>query len=164
MIIIGIDGGKSGGIAIRYPENGTLVYPMPDTAADIFRLFVAGELLKRIHEGEKVHVFFEKAQSMPKMGIAAMFNYGKSVGIIEGMIVALGYAYTLVGPKEWMRVMHLGTDSALGTKERSLQACYRLFPHIDLKPTARCRKDSDGMAEALLIAEYGRRVLQGQTG
>lgn len=156
MIIIGIDGGKSGAIAINASGKEPYVRAMPETPAEMLQILLVG--------AGDCHVFFEKAQAMPKQGVTSMFNYGKGVGILEGMIVALGYAYTMVRPTEWMRHMHAGTDGALGTKERSLQAVYRLFPKANLKPTARCRRDSDGMAEALLIAEYGRRVLQGQTG
>lgn len=37
--------------------------------------------------------------------------------------------------------------------------CNRLFPGVSLLPTERCRKDNDGMAEALLMAEYAKRRL-----
>jgi hypothetical protein len=37
--------------------------------------------------------------------------------------------------------------------------CRRLFPGVSLRATPRCTTDHDGMAEALLIAEYARRKL-----
>lgn len=150
MIVKGIDVGQKGGLA-TIAGDMVAVCPMPDDSRALVALLKGSS-----------HVFIEKAQSMPKMGVAAMFNYGKGAGTIEGILIALGIPFTLVGPKVWMKVMHAGTDSSMGTKERSLQACYRLFPSVSLKPTLRCRKDSDGMAEALLIAEYGRRVLTGK--
>ena len=42
-------------------------------------------------------------------------------------------------------------------KNTSIDLCKRLFPDINLLATPRSRKPHDGMAEALLIAEYGRR-------
>jgi hypothetical protein len=38
-----------------------------------------------------------------------------------------------------------------------VDVCKRLFPGVNLLPTERCRKESDGMAEATLLAEYARR-------
>jgi hypothetical protein len=35
--------------------------------------------------------------------------------------------------------------------------CEKLFPGVDLRATERSRKPSDGLAEALLMAEYARR-------
>ena len=40
-----------------------------------------------------------------------------------------------------------------------MAVCRQLFPEADLHPTERSRVDSDGMAEALLMAEFARRKL-----
>ena len=48
------------------------------------------------------------------------------------------------------------------SKEYHALSCKRLFPGVNLKATERCRKDHDGIAEALLIAEYGRRHYNGK--
>jgi hypothetical protein len=45
------------------------------------------------------------------------------------------------------------------TKQRSVIAAQRLFPNVSLLPTPRCKKPSDGIADALLIAEWGRRKM-----
>ena len=56
-------------------------------------------------------------------------------------------------PKRWKAEFILnGKDKAA-----SVETCRRLFPGVALRPSERCRKDSDGMAEALLMAEYARR-------
>jgi len=44
-------------------------------------------------------------------------------------------------------------------KNSSIEVAKRLFPGIDLRRTERSRKDDDGLAEALLMAEYARRTL-----
>ena len=82
-----------------------------------------------------------------------MFNFGKSAGYIEGVLSALGIPYQLVPPNKWKKEFSLiGKD-----KQASIETCRKLFPELDLKRTERCRTDSDGKAEATLLAEYARR-------
>jgi hypothetical protein len=38
-----------------------------------------------------------------------------------------------------------------------VEVAKRLFPGVNLLPSDRCRKESDGMSDALLICEYARR-------
>lgn len=92
---------------------------------------------------------------MPGQGVTSMFNFGKSAGYIEGVLTALGIPYQLVMPKRWKAEFTLcGKD-----KQASIETCKRLFPDVSLRASERCRKDSDGMAEALLMAEFARRKM-----
>ena len=84
-----------------------------------------------------------------------MFHFGKAAGFIEGVLCALGIPFQLIPPQRWKKEYSLGSD-----KQQSVDACRGLFPNVSLLPTERCRKPSDGMAEALLMAEYARRRLQ----
>jgi crossover junction endodeoxyribonuclease RuvC len=156
VIVVGVDPGKSGGIAAVGGE-AAIVFPMPESSQAIFGMLF--DLTKE--RNYPVHVFMEKSQPMPKQGVSSVYSYGHHNGFIEGCLTALKIPYTLIKPQAWQRTQHVGTDSKLELKARSVQACQRLFPSISLLPTSRCRKPSDGMAEALLIAEHGRRVLQG---
>jgi hypothetical protein len=45
----------------------------------------------------------------------------------------------------------------IDTKAMSELACKRLFPDVKFTATDRCTKTHDGMTDATLIAEYGRR-------
>ena len=58
-----------------------------------------------------------------------------------------------------LQALESESESGKTTKEQSIIAVQRLFPSVDLlDPTKlRSRKLHDGMAEALLIAEWGRR-------
>jgi crossover junction endodeoxyribonuclease RuvC len=91
---------------------------------------------------------------MPHQGVASSFNFGKSAGFIEGVLCALGIPYQLITPQRWKKEFTLNSD-----KQKSIDVCERLFPNVDLLPTPRCKVKSDGMAEALLMAEYARRNL-----
>lgn len=152
ITVAGIDPGKSGSLSWVGPRATYFSTPMPESITAIWSVL----------SGFKVdHVFLEKAQTMPKNGVVPSFNYGHHNGSIEGILTALRIPYTLVKPQVWMKALHVGADSKLDTKGKSVQVCQRLFPGVDLCPGKR-QKPHDGMAEALLIAEYGRRVLQGE--
>ncbi len=156
MIYIGIDPGKSGGIA-AIDDDGFLMHlsTMPLSGGPIDPVAVANILRKL----DKKHVFIEHAQAMPKQGVTSMFNYGMGFGVLQGICSALGCPMTLIKPRLWQKAMHVGADQSACPKDRSFQVVYRLFPTANLKASERCKNDHDGMADALLIAEYGRRLL-----
>lgn len=96
---------------------------------------------------------------MPKQGIVSAFTYGDHFGAIRGMLVALGLRHVLVAPREWTKELHKGT-TAETPKLRSLQAAQRWFPKTNLLATERSKKAHEGLVDALLIADYGRRYIE----
>ena len=95
----------------------------------------------------------EKVGAMHGQGVTSMFSFGKSAGFIEGVLTALEIPYQLVPPAVWKKEFSLiGKD-----KKASVEVCRKLFPKLDLKRTERCKTDSDGKADATLIAEYAKR-------
>ena len=94
----------------------------------------------------------EKVNAMPGQGVVSMFNFGQNYGFIQGVLKAHEIPYELVTPQKWKKEFSCTSD-----KNTSIEVCKRLFPNVSLKATDRCKKDHDGIAEALLIAEYGRR-------
>ena len=93
----------------------------------------------------------EKVGAMPGQGVVSMFNFGHNLGLIEGLLQANKIPYQLVPPQTWKKEFSL-----TGDKQKSIEVCKKLFPDISLLATPRSRKESDGMAEALLMAEYAR--------
>ena len=170
MIFIGVDPGKLGAIAVLH-EDDALIVPMPLTRArvvngkkkgrDEYDLTEIAMLLSREFYGNEGYfmVTVEKSQPMPpKMPGGGIANYHRGVARgFEWMLAGLGIPYQLVAPQTWQKVMHAGTPGG-DTKQRSIIAAQRLFPGVNLKRTSKSRKDDDGMAEALLMAEYGRRT------
>lgn len=144
MIYIGIDPGLKGGLAL-ISESGARAIP-----------FTEAGYLAAIKEtkGENAIACVENVHAMPQQGVTSMFNFGKGFGWILGILDAYNVPYELVTPQKWKKEF-----SVTGDKNSSIAVCKRLFPSVPLLPTERCRKDSDGMAEALLMAEYARRHL-----
>ena len=171
MIFIGIDPGLKGALAsIRTvstgngsPQRDCRAWPVPLVPSakgrNQYDLPALREWL--FEQGPLAALFATVEQSGPlppnvKAGSLAQYNRGISEGWLW-MLTALRIAHQGVRPRTWQKVMHAGTKGA-DTKQKSIVAAQRLFPNASLKRTERSRKDDDGMAEALLLAEYGRRT------
>lgn len=150
MIYIGIDPGKDGALAILWGENRKI-------DVSIFCM-EAYRYLLRIASGEKyqgkVKCCLERVGAMPGQGVTSMFRFGENYGFIQGLLTAYSIPYELVTPQKWKKEFQI-----TGDKNSSIAVCKRLFPDVSLRRTDRCKKDHDGMAEALLMAEYARRRL-----
>jgi len=152
--IISFDPGQKGAICILLHGKATF-YSMPKTPDEISMIMIA-------YGYGEYHVFVEKAQAMPKNGAVGMFNYGRGFGEILGILAYHKAPFTLVHPRTWCKIMHQGTSKDGTAKDRSLSAAKRLFPNTNLFRSLRCKKPDDGFIDALLIAEYGRRVMSGK--
>ena len=152
MVIIGVDPGKKGGIAV-IGENKEIISltPMPLIGGKT----IDANALANLFEVADSVMYIEKVNAMPKQGVVSMFNFGFGCGLIEGIAAAFSIPYYKITPQTWMKIMHRGCDGKLDTKSRSIQVVKRQFPNLSLLATPRSKKDHDGMAEALLIALYG---------
>lgn len=142
MIYIGIDPGKDGAMAVI--EDGEIT-AVP-FGVDEYRA-VLGDL-----PGDICRCCLERVGAMPGQGVTSMFKFGENFGFIQGLLTAYNIPYELVTPQKWKKEFQI-----TGDKNSSIAVCKRLFPGVDLRKTERCRTDHDGMAEALLMAEYARR-------
>lgn len=147
-LFIGIDPGKSGGIAYIDTEQGfSGTEPYSDKA-------LIDLCSQASHGSHEVVCCLEKVGAMPGQGVVSMFSFGQSVGYIKGVLESFRIPYQEITPQKWKREFGLTSDKA-----KSAEICGRLFPDVTLLASPRCRKPHDGMAEALLMAEYARRKL-----
>ena len=152
-LFIGIDPGKKGGIGV-ITETGKLVdyCMMPETRHGVLCF------LRKFHSThtESQHIaIIESVHSMPKQGVRSVFTFGKGCGELLGICTALEFTIIEPTPQAWKKAMLAGTDRS---KEASIKICENTFPKVQLIPDG-CRKPSDGIAEAILLAEYGRRLI-----
>lgn len=146
MVFIGIDPGLAGGIAIiDDTTNSAIAYKY--TPQKLI------EVIQSLVNKEESHFTVEQVHAMPKQGVTSMFTFGVGYGTILGILLANGIVPLDAKPSVWKRTMRVTAD-----KKTSIKKAQELFPNTSLLPTSRCRVPSDGLAEALLIAEYGRRV------
>lgn len=150
-VYIGIDPGKSGAIAVMTTDENNQPFRIRVAAFDetVYR-----DMLATCNDS-RVVCCIEKVGAMPGQGVVSMFNFGHNLGYSEGLLQANKIPYQLVPPATWKKEFSLiGKD-----KQASIEVCRRLFPHTNLLATPRSRKEHDGIAEALLMAEYARRKL-----
>lgn len=145
MVHIGIDPGKKGAMAVIYDDNSVYVTSF-DKDKYIYYLEKLGE------DNIDVRCCIEDVHAMHGNGVTASFNFGKSYGWLLGMLDTLKIPYQAVSVQKWKKEYGLTSD-----KSRSIEVCRRLFPNVILKRTDRCKKDDDGLAEALLLALYAKR-------
>jgi hypothetical protein len=167
MISIGIDPGKRGAMAL-INRDSVSVQPIPiipgsKISRDEYNLvFIREWLLNETAEQTgNVFVTVERSQPLPPKirGSIAQFQRGVACGW-EWMLVGMSIPYQLVRPIEWQKVMFAGTPGA-DTKQRSIIAAQRLYPDVSLLRTERSKKPDHNLADALLIAEFGRRQWTG---
>lgn len=150
-MILGIDPGVSGALAFLTP-HGVIIEDIPilktkkgaktQTSIDAYTL-------ARIIDSKKItHCYIESVHAMPGQGVSSCFNFGKSLGIIIGVIAANFIPMTLVTPQEWKKALRVPADKD-GARARATE----LMPRYggQLWPL----KKHDGRAEAALIAYWG---------
>jgi len=160
-VILGIDPGLDGGLAVL--ADGVAVYDTPTlTVAGgkghrreynltlMVNLIRAGTLLEDYHVDD-VSAFIEAVHAMPGQGVRSMFTMGFGLGLWTGILAGLRIPYTRVAPQRWKKAMMDGMGKE---KDASRLRAQQLFPTAELH-----LKKHHGRADALLIAEYGRRVL-----
>ena len=153
MHIIGIDPGLTGAVAIL-PEG--LFFDTPTASVkkgSSKKVYLVAEMVTilAIVDRDNAHVYIEDVHAMPGQGVSSTFSFGRGYGLWEGIVAALGIPYTLVSPVRWKRAMMDGMGKEKGA---SRVRAGQLFPQFaDLLGLVK----HHGRADALLIAEYGRR-------
>jgi crossover junction endodeoxyribonuclease RuvC len=145
MIYIGIDPGKKGAYA-WYTDGVMRVRQWDDN-------YFTQDMHLLATMDDRLVACVEKVGAMPGQGVTSMFSFGQSFGFILGVLTAFGIPYQLVPPRKWKAEYGLLNTQ----KQASVDVAKRLFPEVSLLPTERCRKESDGMSDAVLMAEYARR-------
>ena len=157
-MIIGIDPGLDGALAVYAPKNHIVTtYAMPTVPGKKpgsrqldYRTLWQFLCDRRLHVS---HVVIEDVHAMPKQGVVSSFNFGAMVGACKMAVAALGVPYTLVPPATWKAALGVSAD-----KQSCLARATQLFPvdsgqwtqSINKRPKA----TQDGPAEAALLAYY----------
>jgi len=150
----GIDPGQKGAIAVVTFDGEFTIVDMPlmpdKKAVDVKKLY---SFVHYYMASSSCFLILEKAQPMPKQDVTGVFSYGLSYGKLLSTIEILEVPFQEVRPQKWKKEFSLKSD-----KKQSVDAALKLFPKAkDLLITKRGAL-KDGRAEALLMAEYGRRI------
>ena len=154
--ILGVDPGLGGALAFLDSGGALEIFDMP-----VHRLKRGGKAKREIDRyelarivdahGPVAHAFVEQVGAMPGQGVTSMFQFGRSLGIVEGVLSAGFIPTDYVAPRKW----RVGLGVRAG-KDGSRARASALMPgHAGLWT----RVKDDGRAEAALIALYGQRQL-----
>ena len=150
MLVLGIDPGSSGGLAIVKKSLNTL--PQIILALRMPTVTIYGKKIidtKKIASELQNHTIevsiIEKVHAMPRQGVTSSFQFGRNFGGIE----ALSYIYSkrvdYIAPAIWKKSLGLGAS-----KKESLDLARLKFGESDLWNV----KSNDGVAEASLLTLF----------
>jgi crossover junction endodeoxyribonuclease RuvC len=89
---------------------------------------------------------FERVNAMPGQGVTSVFSFGRSSGIVEGVLAALAIPTHIITPQVWQKAA-----SVRGGKDGARQRATELFPAY---AGLFARKKDDGRADASCMAWY----------
>lgn len=142
-IVIGIDPGKSGGLAAINKDGELKVHNCPnDNNAKTMT-----KILKRLINKTKikdVDVVIEHVWGFPGDSSMAAFKFGQNFGIWLGIIGAMGLSSRKVAPKTWQKEYTPLPKTKKERKNALKQLARDIYPRATLKT-----------ADAILIAMWG---------
>lgn len=167
MRIVGIDPGITGAIALIGKAGGkAFLWDTPTLAVRVGRgdrQYNALGMVELMRKLRPDYVVLERQQAMTYMkmnpktgqmerhaqGISSAFKTGYGYGLWLGILIGLAIPHLVVHAQTWQKEMYQG---AVGEgKDRSVYVAGQLFPKVQIK------RSQHGRADALLMADYGRR-------
>lgn len=144
MNYVGIDPGASGGVAIISSEGKVeaLIDLSKLTEPDIVSWL-------KLYRESLVFCIIERVHSMPGQGVSSSFKFGRSYGLVTGIVMGLQIPFGEVTPQVWQKEFSIGKHASKTEHKRALrQRAQELFP---------TQKITANTADALLLAEFCRR-------
>ncbi len=172
IVIIGIDPGITGAIAAINERGRVWLHDTPTTIIKINKKlksdYLTAEMAAILEEYKNRYeckLFIEKVNAMPNfrksidgeekqhsMGATSAFNFGTGYGYWIGIAAAFKIPITKVTPQTWKKTIM----QSQGDKDMARIRAQELFPQAISQLNL---KKHIGRADALLIAEYGRRIV-----
>ena len=141
---IGIDPGKSGGIAVLTDKTAD-VYPCPRTVKDMALLI--GMCLSDV-AAYRTRVFLEKVWAFPSDARSSSFTFGQNYGHWQGILASHEIKPVLVTPKTWQA--HLEVKKGLPKPVRK-----KILKQMAIEKCPGIKRITLKTCDALLIAIYG---------
>lgn len=156
ITVAGMDPGKTGALVVLYPDNSTMVLRVP-----LMKLRGkeqpawtewGQQWSAALAMAEPDLIVIEDVHARPGQGVTSMFSFGKTLGFIHALAVCSKCTVQSVTPSVWKGKLGLLKSD----KNASREMARRLLPSIDSHVA---RVKDDGVAEAALLAYYGREKL-----
>lgn len=151
MLILGVDPGLSGGLALLRDGSVAALHVMPVADGEVDGRGLAA-LLWPWWPGVDLAVV-ENVHAMPGQGVTSMFCFGRGLGVVLGVLAALGTRVVMPSPQRWKRAV-LGDRYDRSSKEGTVAWVADSFPDAQVV-LPRCRKAHSGLCDALALAAWG---------
>tara|TARA_R110000737_G_scaffold190304_3_gene212000 strand:+ start:147 stop:713 length:567 start_codon:yes stop_codon:yes gene_type:complete len=166
---VGVDPGKTGGIAILDSSGGYVAHsPIPLVGVGTKRARVDCRAIKewwlevtlknRWHvRPSRITWAIERVSSAPTDGVVGAFSFGKATGAIFAFAETMGFAITEISPKDWQKVWLAGQRKNTRKDIKASAALVAADRWPELSSDLRLKKNW-GLADAALIAATARVV------
>ena len=160
MIIIGIDPGLSGAIAVLENHIVKKIFDMPvmSEGKKNKRQLNSAQLVELIKQNiknkEETAIVVEQVNAMPGQGVTSMFNFGQTFGAIKGICAALGLPIFFVRPANWKKHFELINSS----KDASRTKVIEMYPSISNQLSK--KKDVNKTEEILNLIIKSANILK----
>lgn len=135
---IGIDPGFNGSI-VAISDTETKYIALSKATEREIALFI-----KNI-QGDKF-AGIELVHSFPKQGVVSTFKFGRSYGLLRGILIATDTPFIEVSPVKWQKAFNIVKSDTRAEHKRQLkQKAQQLFPNINI---------TNEIADGFLIAYY----------
>ena len=142
MIVVGIDPGLSGAIAILENNKVLNIFDMPVMAEGKKnkRQLNSAQLVNIIKDSTKPNaektVVVEQVNAMPGQGVTSMFNFGQTFGAIKGVCAALELPIFFVRPSKWKKHFELINSSKDSSRTKVIEMYPSLSSQLAKKKTS----------------------------
>lgn len=158
---VGLDPGRTGAAAAVDEDGASLTLCRFSLATD-------ADVWAWLRESQNIYggigaIALEKVNAMPggegrRMGATSAMSFGASVGLLRGLLIALGRPWEEPLPVQWQKALGVSPPAGIPYQQRKKRLkmhAQRMFP--DMTITA-------DIADALLLAEYARRLAAQRRG
>jgi crossover junction endodeoxyribonuclease RuvC len=155
-VILGIDIGACGAIAMLTPEGELLeIFDMPvlNDGPSGRRAVNPPLLAEIVFKSHASKAYVELVGARPGEGAVGAFAFGRSRGVVEGVLGACAVPAAHIAPASWKRAVGLPAGRQ-GAKDAARSEAIRRWP---AKAALFARVKDDGRAEAALIAIAGMK-------
>lgn len=151
-VFIGIDPGKSGGVAVVSREEITEEHPLEE--------FTEKELWDWISSFDTRGTFvaLERVHSFPRDGARSAFTFGVSYGQLRMALTAAKLPFDEILPQTWQKELHIppcGKKTKAQHKKGLIARCQQLYPEHSV--WTKLKKHQAAVADAILLATLASR-------
>ena len=162
MITIGIDNGISGGLVALSTHHGLIIgmIPMPSAkykSRNEVNVKAVHLWLTEITGGNLSNADYIIEEPNNSRTPSTAYSVSSSFHSLRGFFETKFLPFQRITPQSWQKAM-LGKVPTGETKPYALAKAKKLWPKEKWLATQRCSTPHEGLIDAALIAEYGRRI------